>query len=87
MPYIPNVTDAQQTKIERAADDSAIRLSWFDGRREQTPRTKFVRAFDLRAQGNQGSTVTDVSRQFGSSGHSLGSHNDHPCSFRTPGKA
>ena len=87
MPYIRNITDNQQNRIERAADDSAVRLSWFDGKLEQMLEIKFIRAFDLNAQGNDSAPVVDGSRQFGMSGHCIGSHNDHPGIFVTPGKA
>jgi hypothetical protein len=86
MSYIPNVTDKQQNDIENALNDSAIRLFWFDGKDIQTKETKFVRAYDLQAQGNTGSQVTTAMRQFSGSGLCIGSHNDHPSRFDTPGK-
>ena len=82
-----NVTDKQQGDIEAALDDSAIRLNWFDGKVEQTGVNKFVRATDLQAQGNIGSQTVSSMRQFSNSGLCIGSHNDHPARFDTPGKA
>ena len=87
MSYIPNVSDKQQNDIESAANDSAIRLLWFDGKTIQTGITKFIRAFDLQAQGNTGSQSTSAMRQFNGSGLCIGSHNDKPARFETPGKA
>ena len=87
--YIPNVTDKQQNDIESALNDSAIRLLWFDGKTIQTGVAKFIRAFDLHAQGNVGFAcqVTSAVRQFAGSGLCIGCHNDHPARFETPGKA
>jgi hypothetical protein len=85
--YIPNITDKQQDDIEAAANSSAIRIEWFDGKEQQTGETKFVRAYDLNAQGNTGSQSNDAMRQFSGSGLCVGSHNDKPARFETPGKA
>jgi len=87
--YIPNITDKQQSDIESALNDSAIRLIWFDGKAIQTGETKFFRAYDLMAQGNQNVAcqVSSAVRQFSGSGLSIGSWNDHPARFETPGKA
>lgn len=85
--YRANISDKQQVDFENAANDSAIRLPWFDGKQEQTGETKFIRAYDLQAQGNTGSTVSSAVRQFSGSGLSVGSHNDKPAMFETPGKA
>ena len=87
MSYIKNVTDNQQEQIELAANDSAIRVESFDGKLDQVGQTKFVRAYDLNAQGNAASTVTSAVRQFNGSGLCVGSHNDKPARFETPGKA
>ena len=87
MSYRANVTDKQQTDIERAADQSAERFSWFDGRAIQTGEVKSVRALNLQAKGNTGSTSSSAQRQFANSGHAVGSHNDHPARFDNPGKA
>jgi hypothetical protein len=85
--YIPNITDKQQSDIEAAANDSAIRIMWFDGKEQQTGATKFVRAYDLNAQGNTGAQTASAMRQFSGSGLCVGSHNDKPARFETPGKA
>ena len=87
MSYIKNVTDNQQSQIENAANDSAIRFESFDGKQDQKGQTKFIRAFDLQAQGNVGSQVTSAVRQFSNNGLWVGSHNDTPARFETPGKA
>lgn len=87
MAYRANVSDKQQGDIESALDDSAIRLSWFDGKTIQTGMTKFIRAFDLSGQGNAGAGVTSAVRQFSGSGLCVGCHNDKPARFETPGKA
>lgn len=85
--YIPNITDKQQGDIENALNDSAIRVVWFDGKAQQTGATKFVRAYDLNAQGNSGSQSNDAMRLVANSGSIIGSHNDKPARFETPGKA
>lgn len=75
--YRANVSDKEQDDFENAANDSAIRIEQFDG-------TKFIRAYDAQAQGN---TNSSLRRQFNSSGLCMGSHNDKPATFETPGKA
>ena len=85
--YRTNISDKQQSDFENALNCSAIRLQWFDGKDIQTGQTKFVRAYDLAAQGNTGSQVTSAVRQFQNSGLCVGSHNDHPARIETPGKA
>jgi len=80
------VTDKQQSDIENAANDSADRLLWFDGKQEQAAATRFIRALDLSAQGSGVSATMSAQRQFGSSGHAVGSHNDKPATFARPGK-
>ena len=87
MSYIQNVTDKQQSDIESAANDSAIRVESFDGKRDQVGQTKFVKAYDLNAQGSGAAPVTSAVRQFSGSGLCVGSHNDKPARFETPGKA
>jgi len=87
MAYIKNVTDKQQSDIERAADHSAIRFAWFDGKAAQVGEMKSIRAYDLQAQGSAGSAVSSLKRQFSGSGLSLSQHNDKPAVFETPGKA
>lgn len=87
MAYIANVSDKQQTDIERAADDSAIRFPWFDGKAQQTGEVKSVPAYDLQAQGNTGSSGARGVALTSGSKLVIGSHNDHPSRFETPGKA
>ena len=78
--YRANVSDKDQSDFENAANNSAIRIQQFNG-------TKFMRAYDAQAQGNTGSTVSSLRRQFSSNGLCMGSHNDKPATFETPGKA
>ena len=86
MSYRKNVSDKQQGDIERAADHSANRFFWFDGKTEQTAATKSIRALDLQAQGNGAGTSSSARRQFSGDGHAVGSHNDKPARFENPGK-
>ena len=86
MAYRANVSDKQQGDIEQFNDHSATRFQWFDGKSEQTGVTKAVRAYDLQAQGNAGSETVSAMRQFSGSGLCVGSHNDHPARFESPGK-
>jgi hypothetical protein len=78
-----NISDKEQSDIERAADDSAIRFAHFDGKKQQTGQTKSVRAYDNQPQGNLGGQSNDASLQ---PGNIVGSHNDKPYQFSTPGK-
>lgn len=78
-----NVTDKEQSDLERAADDSAIRFHHFDGKEEQKGEDKFVRAYDNQPQGNPGSSSNDSRR---GPGNIVGSHNDKPNVFETPGR-
>lgn len=78
-----NISDKEQGDIERAADDSATRFAHFDGKEQQQGRTKSVRAYDNQPQGNPGSQSNDASLQ---PGNIVGSHNDKPYQFLTPGK-
>ena len=89
MAYRANVTDKQQVDIERAEDDSAIRVPWFDGKAQQTGEMKSFRALDLQAQGNNTAQGTTDAKKMvsGSVAGGIGSHNDHPHRFDTPGKA
>jgi len=86
MAYRKNVTDKQQGDIEAFNDNSAIRFAWFDGKVEQTGKTKAIPAYDLQAQGNAGGTVSSAKRQFLGNGLCIGSHNDKPAVFENPGK-
>ena len=87
----PNITDKQQSDIERAANDSAIRIQSFDGKQQQTGETKFQTAYDLNPQGNVGGPSNDAVLQFDNpqrqAGGIIGSHNDKPSRFAEPGKA
>jgi len=90
--YRANVTDKQQADLERALDDSAIRVQSFDGEAQQTGQTKMVKAYDGAGQAPNATGATSVVRQFGSvsgmgQGHVIGQHNDKPATFETPGKA
>jgi len=87
MGYRANVTDKQQGDLERATADSAIRIQWFDGKTEQTGQTKTVPAYDLQAQGNAGGHGASAVRAIPGSGAVVGSHNDKPSRFETPGRA
>lgn len=86
MSYRSNVTDKQQGDIERAADHSAVRLAWFDGKQIQTGVTKAIPALDLQGQGNTGGVSTSSKRVIAGSGAVIGSHNDKPARFDSPGK-
>ena len=90
MPYIPNITDKQQSDIESADNDSAIRVQSFDGKQEQVGKTKMVKAYggiDGNAQAPNETGATSVVRQIPGSGAIIGQHNDHPHRFDTPGHA
>ena len=83
--YRSNVSDNEQNQVEVAADDSAIRIQLFDGKQVQTGETKFIRAYDNQAQGNDGGQVTSSVSKYG--GSVIGQHNDKAHMFETPGKA
>lgn len=87
MTYKANVSDKQQTDMEMATDDSAIRFQWFDGKAGQVGETKAIGAYDLQAQGNAGGQTTSAIRQIAGSGSVIGSHNDKFAKFENPGKA
>jgi hypothetical protein len=84
MSYIRNITDKQQTDIERVADSSAIRFAWFDGKVEQSGVFKAIPAYDAVNQGNTGEARSDVVK---TRTNIIGSHNDKPHLFENPGKA
>jgi hypothetical protein len=87
MAYRANVTDKQQVDIERAADDSAIRVMWFDWTTHQVGAVKSFRALDAQPQGNAAQPVTDACKMVRNSiAGGIGSHNDRPSCFFTPGK-
>jgi hypothetical protein len=79
-----NITDKEQGDLERAENDSAIPLQHFDGKQEQVGEKKFIRAYDNQPQGNPGSSSNDSVTQ---PGNAVGSHNDKPAVFETPGRA
>lgn len=83
MAYRKNVSDKDQSDIERVADHSAIRIHWFDGKTEQTGVTKSIPAYDLQPQGNSGGTSNDAIKQVDGS---IGSHNDKPNVFEDTGR-
>lgn len=83
--YRENVSNNEQDQIEKAADDSAIRIQLFDGKQVQTGETKFIRAYDNQAQGNVGGQTTSSIAKYG--GSVISQHNDKPHMFETPGKA
>ena len=83
MAYRKNVTDKEQGDIERAADHSAIRIHWFDGKTEQTGVTKAIGAYDLQAQGNSGGTSGNLIKQVAGT---FGAYNDNSSRFDDPGK-
>lgn len=88
--YRSNISDKEQADIERAADDSAIRVQSFDGKVQQTGETKMVKAYDGvdgNAQAPNATGATSAIRQVPNSGSIIGSHNDKPSRFETPGKA
>jgi len=83
--YRENVSNNEQEQVEKAADDSAIRIQLFDGKQVKTGETKFVRAYDNQAQGNDGGQVTSSVSRYG--GSVIGQHNDKAHLFEAPGKA
>lgn len=87
MGYRANVSNKQQDDIERAASHSAIRFPWFDGKTVQTGVTKTINAYDLQSQGNTGGQTNDAKKMIANSGSVIGSHNDKPSRFDTPGRA
>ena len=90
--YLKNPTDKQQNDLEQAADCSAIRFPWFGGQNSNTGVVKAIPAEDLTGQGNTGGVTSDAIRMIkpiGSvlgSGSVIGSHNDKPAVFYSPGK-
>jgi hypothetical protein len=90
MAYRANVTDKQQSDIERAADDSAIRLQWWkdtDGQTATEGETKMIPAYDLQNQADAGGSPNDGVLQVSRAHMVVGSHNDKPSRFAEPGKA
>lgn len=90
MAYRANVTDKQQSDIERAADDSAIRIqAWkqTDGQTGTEGVTKSVQAYDLSNTADAGGSPNDCVNQVSRAHMVIGSHNDKPARFAEPGKA
>ena len=74
MAYIANVTDEQQTDIEKANDDSAIRFFWFDGKLGSTGEVK-----SIKSASKESASTTDGNSNQDSMvlpGNAIGSHND-----------
>jgi len=81
MALYPNATDDDIVKRESAAADSSIMLSWWtDG---QTAKRCNIKAYDAQRE-LQATPQNDV-KLF--TGNIIGSHNDKPHKFETPGKA
>ena len=90
MAYRANVTDKQQSDIETALNDSAIRLQSFDlteGQTETVGVTKMIPAYDLSNTTDQGGSPNDGITQVSRTHMVIGSHNDKPYRFAEPGKA
>ena len=83
--YKSNVSDKQQSDIESAENDSAMPLAWWnhDGDGE------FIRipAYDTQPKHNQSGQPNDASLANNRKQMSIGSHNDNPHRFDSPGKA
>ena len=91
MAYRANVTDKQQNDIERAEDDSAIRIqAWkqTDGQTATEGVTKSIPAYDLSNTTDAGCNITLVVVEQVSRAHMVvGSHNDKRHRFAEPGRA
>lgn len=90
MAYRANVTDKQQNDMERAAEDSAIRVQWWkssDGQTQTNATTKNIPAYDLQAQSDAGGSPNDAVLANNRAQMTVGSHNDQPHRFVEPGKA
>jgi len=85
--YRKNVSSKDQGDIESMADQSAERFAWFDGKDIQTGIVKAIPALDLQGQGNTGGVTTSSKRAIPGSGSVIGSHNDKPAVFETPGRS
>jgi hypothetical protein len=84
--YRKNPSDKQQCEIERAMDDSAVRVQWFDAKQAQVGSTVFVKADDLYQQRTATVTSPAMNNQK-QLGHIIGNHNDKPAVFENPGRA
>ena len=90
MAYRANVTDKEQNDIERALDDSAIRLQSFELTEGQTQTegvTKMIPAYDLNNSADAGGSPNDGVVQVSRTHMVIGSHNDKPHRFAEPGRA
>ena len=85
MGYRANVRDKDQSDIESAEDDSAIRFPSFN------PTTgagemKSIKAYSLQQQ-TAATAVSPAGNNVKQLGHIIGQHNDKPGRFENPGKA
>lgn len=90
MAYRANVTDKEQSDIERAADDSAIRVQWWKNNNGQTANeadVKAIQAYDLNNTTDAGGSPNDGITQVSRAHMVIGNHNDKPATFAEPGKA
>jgi len=90
MAYRENVTDKQQSDIETALDDSAIRLQSFrltEGQTQTVGVTKMIPAYASEGQSDGGGSPNDVVLVGASGQKIIGSHNDKPHRFDEPGRA
>jgi hypothetical protein len=86
MAYRANVTDKEQSDLERAADHSAIRFPSFDVATD-AGEMKSIRAYDLQAQADAGGSPSSAVALNSRDRLVIGSHNDKAHRFATPGKA
>lgn len=90
MAYRENVTNKQQNDVERAAEDSAIRIQWFElasGQTQTNGVTKNIPAYDLQAQSDAGGSPNDAVLANNRAQMAIGNHNDQPHRFAEPGRA
>jgi len=90
MAYRANVTDKEQSDIERATDDSAIRIqAWkeTDGQTATEGVTKSIKAYDQSNTTDAAGSPTDEVLQVNRAHMVIGSHNDNPARFVEPGRA
>jgi len=81
MAYFKNPTDKQMTDLDRFNSHSAIRFPWW--KRSQQGVIKNYKAYDLQPE-LQAVSEPDAVKQYV---RTIGSHNDRPARFDTPGKA
>jgi hypothetical protein len=89
MTYRANVTDNEQATIEAANNDSAIPVRSNQQENQTIGKTKMVPAYGVGEPANaeNGTGTTSAIRAIPGSGAVIGSHNDKPHRFATPGKA